>query len=156
MWYDLRHGVRGVVSIAGVLLMAAGTGTARSPARPLVLLHCAAAPEALCQAMIQALAQAAGPASPVIRRVEAGETRPPRPGDIGVTLVLGAHGPEHLAGHLEWREWGQAETAPHIGPVLGIDTIGTRLTPQSLASFAGDLIGSTPGIDGALNGAPRD
>lgn len=145
-----------------------GSAEARSPDRQIVLLHCAEAGQvktgqlkagsaqgaALCRALVQALAEAAGAAgaSPVIRQVGAGATVPRRPGDIGVTLRLDGSGASWISGHLEWH---RSDGATGVGPELRQDVMDATGGPQPLAGFARGLIKATPEIAAALRPSAR-
>lgn len=146
-----------VLALGGLVIMAAGLPTsaeARSPARPVILLSCPAADarDPLCQAMIQALAEATGGRGAVIRPVPRGQEAPRRPGDIGVALYLDDSAPAP-GGHLEWQAADQSGAGPRQrGPDTRLDASGAALTPQSYASFTRELITATPGMAAALRG----
>ena len=145
-----------------------GSAEARSPDRQIVLLHCAEAGQvetgqgkagsaqsaALCRALVQALAEAAGAAgaSPVIRQVGAGATVPRRAGDIGVTLRVEDSGASWISGHLEWH---RSDGTAGIGPELRQDVMDATGGAQPLAGFARGLIKATPEIAAALRPSAR-
>lgn len=122
----------------------------------MILLSCPAEPEALCQALIQALAETAvtnGGTSPVIRRLGPGADAAPRAGSLAVSLVIDSQGPHHLAAHLEWQK---AQGARQEGPPLRIDVSDAMLSTQSHASFAQALLGATPALNGLIGHASRN
>lgn len=132
-----------------------GPAAARAPERPVVLLSCpdpAPGGGPLCQALIQALAETAGSAGPVIRPVARGAETPQRPGDTGVALHLAAAGEHRLAGHLDWR---QGAAPRRRGPEVRLDVMDGTISPELRAGFARDLIRATPGLTDALRGPAR-
>lgn len=89
---------------------------AERPAPSLILIACAqGSPAPLCQALIQALAEAG--AGRILRRLPPGAPeRPMREGDIAVTLQVSGS-PGALSGRLDWQT---PDGARHSGPRIPV------------------------------------
>jgi hypothetical protein len=125
--------------LAGAAMsLAAGMGR---PAPPVVRLACPPeAPEPLCSALVQALAEA-GPGFVVTR--EAGALAP---GDLAVVLVVESARADALDARLDW----QGAGAVTRGAGLGLVAMDSALRPAMLARFAAELVAAAPGLHDAL------
>lgn len=136
--------LRGLAVVLMVCAMVGPVG-ARSPARPVILLSCAA-PAELCRTVIQTLARQSK--GFVIRTVEADQISPPRPGDLGVRLDWQDRGNKGQRTRLSWRSYGA--DLNHIGPWFDLGAIELPLSPIRQNAIARGLVSSVPGLQIAL------
>lgn len=117
--------------------------------RPLVLLRCSTdvqAAETLCQELLQALAEAAGPR--IIRRIAAGTAVPKQPGDLSVILHVDTAQGSGLTGRLEWQLGPDGPT--RTGPSLRLDSMDRPLSSTLYAAFSRELVRADANLTAAL------
>lgn len=126
---------------------------ARTPDRPLILLSCPLDEFHLCQAMEQAIAQAAsGPF--IVRIVNRGDEAPTRPGDLGVALYLDSRQSQGLEGHLEWQAG--RDGARQSGPRVEFSVVDAPLSSRMYGHFAEGLIRADTKLQNTLAGITGD
>ncbi len=139
MFFNLRR-----MGVVLVLCALAGPMSARSPARPVILLSCGA-PAELCRTVIQTLARQSK--GFVIRTVQPNHPPPPRPGDLGVRLEWKTQS-QGARARLSWRGYGA--DLNHMGPWFDLGAIESPLSSIRQTEIAQELVSSVPGLKVAM------
>ncbi|RJE82652.1 hypothetical protein [Paracoccus onubensis] len=127
---------------------------ARQLDRKVILLSCPsdiAEPKRLCQAMVQALAEAIP--SSIIRNVAPGDEIPSRPGDVGVALVMSDVTAQGMTGRLDW-QIGQGPR--QLGPERWLDVMDATGSPKIYDRFARSIVDASEGMLKAIDPARRE
>ena len=136
--------------VVSALVFLGAMSSVPQPSHALIRLSCPAdrtAPEAVCTAVERALADAVNEPRD-IQRVARGDETPEHARAIGIALHIDTHDEHSLSGHLKWQagQKGQRRT----GPKIRLDVMDARISPQSYAHFARDLLKADAEMQDAL------